>query len=61
MKGIIMVEVECEIDKMNGEEEYVWAIPLRRLYSRYGVHKSKVIWIDRAEQKELGDMKCQKK
>lgn len=51
MKALVKLELECEVDDVNGDSEHVWAkIPKEAWHRRYMVHKSKVTY-PKEEQK----------
>lgn len=45
VKALVALEIECEVDKINGDSEHVWVkIPKEERYRRRIVHKSKVTY-----------------
>ena len=55
MKALVKLELECEVDAVNGDEEHVWVkIPKETRDRRYMVHKSKVTY-PKEEQQKLGE------
>ena len=55
MKALVKLELECDVDAVNGDEEHVWVkIPKETRGRRYMVHKSKVTY-PKEEQQKLGE------
>lgn len=52
MKALVKLELECEVDAVNGDSEHVWVKILREDRQRlYMVHKSKVTYPKEEQQK----------
>ena len=52
-KALVTLELECEVDEINGDSEHVWVkIPKEESYRRRIVHKSKVTY-PKEEQEKL--------
>lgn len=51
MLALVKLELECDVDAVNGDEEHVWVkIPKEARYRRYMVHKSKVTYPKEEQQ-----------
>ena len=51
MIALVKLELECEVDDVNGDEEHVWVkIPKEARYTQYMVHKSKVTYPKEEQQ-----------
>lgn len=51
MKALVNLDVECDVDDVNGDSEHVWVkIPKETRYRRYMVHKSKVTYPKKGEE-----------
>ena len=44
MKALVKLELECDVDAVNGDKEHVWVkIPKEARGRRYMVHKSHIV------------------
>jgi len=51
MKALVNLDVECDVDDVNGDSEHVWVkIPKEELSRRRMVHKSKVTYPKKGEE-----------
>lgn len=51
VKALVALEIECEVDEINGDSEHVWVkIPKEERYRRRIVHKSKVTYAKEEQQ-----------
>ena len=58
MKALVKLELECEVDEVNGDSEHVWVKILREDRQRlYMVHKSKVTY-PKEEQRKIVDQEA---
>lgn len=56
VKALVALEIECDVDKINGDSEYVWVkIPKEERYRRRIVHKSKVTYAKEEQQGGIND------
>ena len=58
VKALVRLEIECEVDEINGDSEHVWVkIPKEEQYRRRMVHKRKLTYPKEEQQKLEASLK----